>query len=139
MLAVDPEVLAVTMQWVEKAENDLITASHTLRLRKNCPTDTVCFHAQQCIEKYIKALLVLNAIEFGRTHQLSKLLALVPSSIRPQMTPEEQERFTEFAVITRYPGDDDPITREEARQAVQTARRIRNQVRKRLPISTDPL
>jgi HEPN domain-containing protein len=134
MLAVDPEVLDVAMQWVEKAENDLTTASHTLRLRKNCPTDTVCFHAQQCIEKYLKALLVLNDIEFGRTHHLSRLLALLPASLRPQMTPEEQERFTEFAVITRYPGDYDPITREEARRAVQTARRIRNQMRRRLPL-----
>jgi HEPN domain-containing protein len=134
MLAVDPEVLAVVVQWAQKAENDLTTASHTVRLRKNCPTDTVCFHAQQCVEKYLKALLVLNDIEFGRTHHVSALLTLLPPSIRPPMTPEEQERFTEYAVTTRYPGDYDPIMREEAKQAVQIARRVRNQVRRRLPI-----
>ena len=98
----------------------------------HCPTDTVCFHAQQCVEKYLKALLVLNDVEFGRTHHISALLALLPPSIRPEMTPEEQERFTEYAVTTRYPGDYDPITREEAKQAVQIARRVRNQTR-RLP------
>jgi len=133
MLALDPDVLAVILQWVEKAEHDLTTASYTLRLRANCPTDTVCFHAQQCVEKYLKALLVLNDVEFGRTHHISALLTLLPPSIRPQMTPEEQERFTEYAVTTRYPGDYDPITREEAKQAVQIARRVRNQVRRRLP------
>ena len=133
MLALDPDVLAVILQWVEKAEHDLTTASYTLRLRANCPTDTVCFHAQQCVEKYLKALLVLNDVEFGRTHHISALLSLLPPSIRPQMTPEEQERFTEYAVTTRYPGDYDPITREEAKQAVQIARRVRNQVRRRLP------
>ena len=133
MLALDPDVLAVILQWVEKAEHDLTTASYTLRLRANCPTDTVCFHAQQCVEKYLKALLVLNDADFGRTHHISALLSLLPSSIRPQMTPEEQERFTEYAVTTRYPGDYDPITREEAKQAVQIARRVRNQVRRRLP------
>lgn len=133
MLALDPDVLAVILQWVEKAEHDLTTASYTLRLRANCPTDTVCFHAQQCVEKYFKALLVLNDVEFGRTHHISALLTLLPPSIRPQMTPEEQERFTEYAVTTRYPGDYDPITREEAKQAVQIARRVRNQVRRRLP------
>lgn len=31
------------------------------------PTDTVCFHAQQCVEMCLKALLVLNGIEFSRT------------------------------------------------------------------------
>jgi len=133
MLALDPDVLAVILQWVEKAEHDLTTASYTLRLRANCPTDTVCFHAQQCVEKYLKALLVLNDVEFGRTHHISALLSLLPPSIRPQMTPEEQERFTEYTVTTRYPGDYDPITREEAKQAVQIARRVRNQVRRRLP------
>jgi len=75
----------------------------------------------------------LNDVEFGRTHHISALLTLLPPSIRPQMTPEEQERFTEYAVTTRYPGDYDPITREEAKQAVQIARRVRNQVRRRLP------
>jgi HEPN domain-containing protein len=133
MLALDPDVLSVILQWVEKAEHDLTTASYTLRLRANCPTDTVCFHAQQCVEKYLKALLVLNDADFGRTHHISALLSLLPPSIRPQMTPEEQERFTEYAVTTRYPGDYDPITREEAKQAVQIARRVRNQVRRRLP------
>ena len=133
MLALDPDVLAVILQWVEKAEHDLTTASYTLRFRANCPTDTVCFHAQQCVEKYLKALLVLNDVEFGRTHHINALLALLPPSICPEMTPEEQDRFTEYAVTTRYPGDYDPITREEAKQAVQIARRVRNQARRRLP------
>jgi HEPN domain-containing protein len=50
----DPEdALATTVrQWVEKAENDLTAATHAIKLRDKCPTDTVCFHAQQCIEKY---------------------------------------------------------------------------------------
>jgi len=42
MLDLDDEVLAVAGQWVTKAENDLTNAAHTVRLRKACPTDTVC-------------------------------------------------------------------------------------------------
>jgi HEPN domain-containing protein len=132
MLAVDPEILVVVRQYVDKAESDLITATHTLRLRTNCPTDAVCFHAQQCVEKYLKSLLVLNSIEFGRTHHISQLMTLLPGAIRPSITPDEQDRLTEYAVITRYPGDYEPISREEARQAVRLARRVRNQVRRRL-------
>lgn len=133
MLDLNDEVLAVAGQWVTKAENDLTNAAHTVRLRKACPTDTVCFHVQQRVEKYLKALLVLNGIEFTRTHQISTLLALVPAQVRPKLTQEEQDRLTEYAVTTRYPGDYDPISREEAMKAVKLARRFRNQVRRRLP------
>ena len=133
MLDLDEAVLEVVAQWVLKAESDLKTAALLLRVRRDCPTDIVCFHVQQCVEKYLKAMLVLNAIEFPRTHQISLLLALVPAQVRPVLTPQEQDRLTEYAVTTRYPGDYDPISREEARQAVQTARRLRNQVRRRLP------
>ena len=133
MLDLDDEVLAVAHQWAAKAESDLKNAAHTVRLKTDCPTDTVCFHAQQCVEKYLKALLVLNGIEFSRTHQISTLLALVPAPVRPVLTPQEQDLLTEYAVTTRYPGDYDPISHEEARQAVQLARRLRNQVRPRLP------
>jgi hypothetical protein len=63
----------------------------------------------------------------------STLLALVPAPVRPVLTPQEQDLLTEYAVTTRYPGDYDPISHEEARQAVQLARRLRNQVRRRLP------
>jgi HEPN domain-containing protein len=54
----DPEKIAIVVsEWVAKAENDLTNAAHTLKLGKACPTDTVCFHAQQVVEKYLKALL----------------------------------------------------------------------------------
>lgn len=83
MLGLDDEVLAVASQWVEKAENDLINATHTVKLKTDCPTDTVCFHAQQCVEKYLKVLLVLNGIEFARTHQISVLLRLCQPRCAP--------------------------------------------------------
>lgn len=56
--------------WVRKAESDLIMASHTLKLGTDCPTDTVCFHAQQTVEKYLKALLVVRNIVFPKTHDI---------------------------------------------------------------------
>jgi HEPN domain-containing protein len=40
----------VVREWVDKAQNDLTTAEHTLGLGERTPTDTVCFHAQQCVE-----------------------------------------------------------------------------------------
>ena len=136
MFEPDKEVLLVVGQWVQKAENDLKNAAHTLKLGETGPMDTVCFHAQQCVEKYLKALLILHGIEFSRIHHISALVALLPVRVRPDLTPEEQERLTDYAVSTRYPGDYEPIPLAEARQAVQLARRVRNQIRKWLPQET---
>jgi HEPN domain-containing protein len=126
-------VAAVAGEWAEKADNDLRTAAHTLKIVRNCPTDTVCFHAQQCVEKYLKALLTLAGVESPRTHRIDQLLELVPPRVRPMLTEDEQDRLTEYATVTRYPGDYDPIPLAEARRAVALARRLRTDVRKRLP------
>ncbi len=40
------KVAAIVWEWIEKAENDLKNAAHTLKMGADCPTDTVCFHAQ---------------------------------------------------------------------------------------------
>jgi HEPN domain-containing protein len=132
MFEPDKEVLSVVRDWVNKAENDLKNAAHTLKLGAECPTDTVCFHAQQCVEKYIKALLVWRAIDFPKTHNLDSLIATLDVPDRPDLSPEEQARLTDYATVTRYPGDYEPIPLAEARRAVAIARRVRDQLRKRL-------
>jgi HEPN domain-containing protein len=96
--------MQVVGEWTAKAENDLKTATHTLTLGEECPTDTVCFHAQQCIEKSIKAYLASKNIDFPKTHDLGRLILLMPKSDRPKLTVTEQRRFTAYATEARYPG-----------------------------------
>jgi len=119
--------------WARKAEHDLTSASATLKVRPHCPSDTVCFHAQQCAEKYLKALLVLRGISFPRTHDIEALVALLPSGNPPPLTPEEEAQLTRYATISRYPGDYPEPTLTEAREAVRIARRVRRWCRKLLP------
>lgn len=66
------KVLLVVREWLMKAENDLTAATHLLKLEAECPRDIVCFHAQQCIEKYLKAALVLNLIAIFRKRTTSR-------------------------------------------------------------------
>ncbi len=138
MLELDPAQLHVIRQWVLKAEHDLTNAAHTLKLGAAGPTDTVCFHAQQCVEKYLKALLAWHSLDFPKTHNIKMLLALLPRQLQPELTVVEQERLTDFATVTRYPGDYEPITLAEARRAVALARRVRRQIRRWLPKETRP-
>lgn len=126
------KVLAVVGEWVVKAENDLVNAAHTLKLGKACPTDTVCFHAEQCVEKYVKALLVLQGVDFPKTHDLKRLFALLPQRLRPGLTATERGKLTDYATGARYPGWGQ-IPLAEARRAVAMARRVRREVRASLP------
>ena len=127
------EMLKVIRQWIDRAEEDLRNAEHTLTLEKDCPVGTVCFHAEQCVEKYLKALLVFQNVDFPKTHNIPELLTLVPASVRPHLSAEEQEQLTDYATVLRYPGDWEPITREDAEAAVEVARKVREAVRKHLP------
>ena len=127
------KVIAVVREWVEKAENDLKNAAHTLEMGEDCPTDTVCFHAQQCVEKYLKALLTLRDVDSPRIHDVEELVALLPGDVEVKLSVEEQRRLTDYATVTRYPGDYEPIALDEARQAVKMARRARREIRRILP------
>jgi HEPN domain-containing protein len=132
MPAPDPMIILIR-EWLAKADHDLLTAAHTLALRTACPTDTVCFHAQQCVEKYIKALLVFRATPFPKTHDIHVLRALLPARLRPKLDKKVQDRLTDYASVMRYPGGGPDLSLREARQAVAVARRVRRETRKHLP------
>lgn len=64
----DPDkVNKVVAEWVRKAEDDLKTAETLLPLGRQAPLEVACFHIQQCVEKYLKALLVFRLVDFPKT------------------------------------------------------------------------
>jgi HEPN domain-containing protein len=126
-------MIAILREWLTKADNDLKTAAHTLTLGKDCPTDTVCFHVQQCVEKHIKALLVFRGITFSKTHNIRLLRALLPPKLRPKLDRNVQNRLTRYATVLRYPSAGPDVPLVEARKAVAIARRVRKEIRKHLP------
>jgi len=90
--------------------------------------DGVCFHCQQCAEKYLKALLQELGIRVRRTHELLKLLGdlqLHHPSLRSLR--RGLDFLTRFAVETRYPGDD--ATKRQAEAALRWAKRVRQAAR----------
>jgi HEPN domain-containing protein len=125
----NPEVARMVRLWVQKAENDLTNATYMLTMEEDCPFDTVCFHAQQCVEKYLKALLTWLQIDFPKTHDLPELLLKVPQSFGLQEHLAGVSLLNRYAVEARYPGDWEPITREEAEEAVSLAERLRAVIR----------
>lgn len=68
--------------------------------------EAVCFHAQQCAEKYLKARLQDAGIQFGKTHDLPALLDMLPP-VEPAWgaTLSDLQTLSTYAVAYRYPGD----------------------------------
>jgi HEPN domain-containing protein len=100
----DPDrVVEIVREWLFKAENDLKAAVHTLKLASECPTDIVGFHAQQCVEKYVKGLLAFLDIDVPKTHDIRKLVGLLPRGKRVKMSVPEKRQLTDSASAIRYP------------------------------------
>lgn len=129
-----PELIyTVINEWIAKAENDLIAGRQILKLGASGPLDTVCFHAQQCVEKYLKAMLVFLAVPFPKTHDLRTLIHLIPAKLRVDLSESLQDRMTQYAAISRYPYSGFVVTLRDAREALAIARRIRRSIRQNLP------
>jgi HEPN domain-containing protein len=93
----------------------------------------VCFHCQQCAEKYLKALLVFRGIAFPRTHDLVLLLNLAVAQSKLDLPLSVVQPLNRYSVEARYPGDWDPIDTSEAARAVDMARAVRRAIRSLLP------
>jgi len=81
----------------------------------------LCFHAQQAAEKALKAVLIAKDVAPPKTHNIRTLLDFLPQDIIPPLEVEDAASLTDYAVISRYPGDFEPIDEKEYKQAVRLA------------------
>ena len=132
---VQSDKLTRLRQWLEKAEHDLVTAICVLRISDDCPCDTICFHAQQCVEKYFKSLLFWLEIDFPKTHDLRALILLLPRRVSKQLDVDDILPLNRYAIAARYPEEWEPIARSEAKAALAVARQVRRLIRQHLPKS----
>jgi HEPN domain-containing protein len=95
----------ITQEWINKAEGDFATAEREIQVQQKPNYDAVCFHSQQCVEKYLKACLQEAQVAFSKTHDLSTLLDLF-SSVKPNWVNLRPmtDALTSYAIEFRYPG-----------------------------------
>lgn len=110
--------------WLERARSDLALARAALKA-PGVLLEDVCYHAQQCAEKALKAMLIQRQVAFPRTHVLETLVDLLKAA-GVDLPAEVDEAFalTQYAVQTRYPGEWEPVTDEEAREALEMAAQV---------------
>ena len=114
--------------WISNADGDFEILEAALAAGLQC-WNHICFHAQQGVEKYLKALLIANSTAPPRTHNLAKLLELA-SVHEPGLSQYMNEctRLTPYAVAERYAiqfADE-----ASGRDAIKAAYRVRDAVRK---------
>jgi len=111
--------LKVTLLWRQRELSALVNPNY----------DAVCFHAQQCAEKYLKAFLQEANIQFPKTHDLADLLTSA-ISIEPTWTSmtADLNALSAFAVEYRYPGDSADLN--EAQEAFEKCQNVRDEIRR---------
>jgi HEPN domain-containing protein len=121
------------LNWIKKAEDDFQFAKINLEEEKEF-FDQICFHFQQAAEKYLKAFIVVNNLEFRKIHELPTLLDICfkhdPSFASFE---EDCKELTEFYIEPRYPTLwEGKITKEMAWEALKKAKKLRDFIRKKL-------
>jgi HEPN domain-containing protein len=126
-MPVNAEVAA----WVNKAEEDFEIA-RTLRYKRRRQTPSgVCFHCQQCAEKYLKAFVVSHKMEFPWIHDLTPLLNRC-LTVNPwlEVLRADLRLLNQYSVTVRYPGEEPTV--DEAKEAFAAVKRVREVMRKTL-------
>src|SRR5262245_22040403 len=125
-----------TREWVKKAEQDYVLAKHASR-SKIPLHDGVCFHCQQCAEKYLKALLEELGLPLPKSHDLEPLLAALLAHHPTLRSLRRGLLFlSAFAVDTRYPGNS--ASKRQAIAALRWADGVRTPARVLLGIRERP-
>ncbi len=123
--------------WFFQADQDLGSA---IVIFQHIPTyfETVAFHCQQAVEKYIKGLLVFFDSSFKKTHDLVFLLELLADK-----TDISEDLYSKalsmegFGVDIRYPNHKIYLTKEELENTIKIAQEFREFVKIRVDFNFD--
>nr|CBH39681.1 conserved hypothetical protein, containing HEPN domain [uncultured archaeon] len=128
----DEIIKDLVSKWINKAEKDLLTAEREMSF-ENPITDTVCFHCQQTVEKYLKAFLVDHQVYFTKIHRIMDLLELcatIDSSFKDEL--EDADKLTDYAVEIRYPDAWLEPGIGDAEEALEIAKKVKEFVLKKM-------
>ena len=117
--------------WLRYAESDLELAK--TRPSPRVLLETLCFHAQQTVEKSLKGVLVFFNEPFPYTHDIARLITLI-KRIKADWPDrlDEAAALSEYAAGLRYPGDLEEITQEEYEEAIQLAEAVLEWAKERI-------
>ena len=90
--------------WIFRANEDIAVIDKLFESGPELFASSICFHAQQAVEKFLKAYLVFHGIDFPKTHDLDFLL-LECKKVNNKVFDIDLGSLTDFGVSIRYPDD----------------------------------
>ncbi len=120
-----------TEEWLKIAREDFLAAEHLFEISL---FRLVCYHAQQYVEKVLKALLTEKEIEFSRTHNIIDLRNAVSKIWYDLPIDIDEAVFLNSVYRARYPAalgllpDGEPV-KEDAERALYIIQKIRDWVK----------
>jgi len=108
--------------WLARARSNLALARQPKP--EGAFWEDLCFQAQQAAEKALKAVLIAHGTAFPWTHSIEALLDLVPEDVGTPEALREAAKLTDFAAVSRYPGDYPSVTEDEYRDALHQAETV---------------
>ena len=123
-------------EWLNRARSNLLRARLEV---EGVYLEDLCFDAQQAAEKAIKAVFIYREVHFPYVHDLVELFTLLEQAGQPiPESVKQAAKLTRFAVVTRYPGLAEPVTREEYEEAVLLAEAVVQWAEEVLQASSPP-
>ena len=115
--------LKLANEWIIKGQNDLETAE--ILYREKGPSDTLCFHCHQSVEKFLKGFLIFKNIHFEKIHHLWKLANLCAVQDKDFLKFEEKLKTLDaYYIESRYPSEVQVYSRKECKKVLDIARKI---------------
>ena len=107
--------------WLKHAQSDLNIAEID---QEGILFELRCFHAQQAVEKSLKAILIAHKKEISKTHRIDQIIHQLSKVIEIPSFVNAAEYLTEYATDLRYPSDYGILSRDEWKEAIKIARQI---------------
>lgn len=111
----------IILDWLKRARSSLERAKMG-KVSQGILYEDLCFDAQQAVEKSLKAMLVKLNQPFPKTHSIGILLKLIKEAgVEIPENINQAKLLTAYVVDTRYPGDYEPVNKEEYKEALKIA------------------
>ena len=110
--------------WLEQAQSDLNLAKVARNLEDVLP-EQAAFHAQQCVEKAIKAVLISRNTYFPPTHDIQALVDICQNAaIQFPDEASESADLTPYAVGGRYLELEEPLSESDLEHGIELATKV---------------
>jgi len=91
-----------TEAWLDAAKEDIVVVESIKS--SELATGASSFHAQQCVEKSLKAVLEEYSVKVPRIHDLEKLFQAADQFLKIEFDEDIVDKLNSVYIESRYPG-----------------------------------